>query len=423
MKATFSYVVQYQVEGICVTPLRTGCGEDVQQVLRKKDGRLFVQGASLAGALKDWMNVHAKNQTAALLGDENGQGDMIVSDVLIDRKADTTLRPRLRIDGHTGTAADGAKFDMEHIEIGSKLSFTLTMLQKEQSDIQENTAEQMLAAMDQGDIRLGGQKSNGFGHISLKVKKISLNMKNDDHRKAWVEDDLQGTPLELTKVLFGQRVHFTVKAYADRVLVKSGAPNYEGEYSYQGHLEEAGKSVIPGSSIKGAVLCRARAIADSIGFTEETAKTLCDRAFGRINEEGDNGLPGQFYFEDAFLDKEKRQKIHRIRINKFTGGVLRQGLFTEEPLGGNIVLNISGPVDQPDACGLMLYALRDLGLGLYNIGSGGNIGWGYLKVREITVSSGEKTAALRFDGQGSCTTQDPDGLCREWLKELGGLKQ
>ena len=85
-----------------------------------------------------------------------------------------------------------------------------------------------------------------------------------------------------------------------------------------------------------------------------------------------------------------------------------------------VELRISAP-DDPAACGLLLYALRDVGLGLYSLGSGGSIGRGYLsveKIRAVTPEGGE--ASLQFDRERCCTVRDPDGIFGMWLNELGG---
>lgn len=145
-----------------------------------------------------------------------------------------------------------------------------------------------------------------------------------------------------------------------------------------------------------------------------------DEFFGRGAEGDDTGRPGQIFFEDARLTGEKKQQITRIRINRFTGGVIRGGLFTEEPLSCGVELRITAP-DDPRVCALLLYALRDLGLGLYNLGSGGSVGRGYLTVQEIRATAPDgKQSRLLFDGKNRCSAEDSDGVFRGWLRELGG---
>ena len=159
-------------------------------------------------------------------------------------------------------------------------------------------------------------------------------------------------------------------------------------------------------------------IAGFLGLPLEVTENL----FGRMSSKGDNGKPGCVFFEDGRLSGEKRLQISRIRINRFTGGIIRGGLFTEEPLSCGVEMHISAP-DDSAACGLLLYALRDLGLGLYNLGSGGAIGRGYLSVREIKAVTPDGTEArLIFDKQHRCTVEDPAGIFQTWLNDLGGKR-
>ena len=98
--------------------------------------------------------------------------------------------------------------------------------------------------------------------------------------------------------------------------------------------------------------------------------------------------------------------------------MIRGGLFTEEPLRCDLELRISAP-DAPADCGLLLYALRDLGAGLYNLGSGGAIGRGYVQADRLTATlSDGRRASLTFDRERRCTAEDPEDIFKTWLGAL-----
>lgn len=121
--------------------------------------------------------------------------------------------------------------------------------------------------------------------------------------------------------------------------------------------------------------------------------------------------------EDLRLDRAQARQISRIRINRFTGGVIRQGLLTEEPLSTPVRLELSIRQGSNMEYALLLYALRDLGLGLYNLGSGGAIGRGYVNVSEIVVTGPEgRQATLRFDEEQCCQLDDPNNLVADWMQ-------
>ena len=416
MAVTYTYAVRYEVEALCRTPLRTGgTDSDPQTVLESWDGTALLQGSSLAGALRGWLAAADAGMAETLFGSQKQAGHLLVSDGVFDRTAERYTRPRLRINGATGAADDGGKFDVAHIGSGSFFRFTLTWLGLQRCDEELEAVEQMLAALNSGEIRLGAQKSNGFGRVELKVYKCTFDLTDPSDRAAWLGDTCQGTPLTLPEVVNARRVTFLVSGQADSLLVKAGAALQKEGCAYTPNLTEGGRPILPGSSIKGAVRTRAEMIAGFLGLPLEVTENL----FGRMSSKGDNGKPGCVFFEDGRLSGEKRLQISRIRINRFTGGIIRGGLFTEEPLSCGVEMHISAP-DDSAACGLLLYALRDLGLGLYNLGSGGAIGRGYLSVREIKAVTPDGTEArLIFDKQHRCTVEDPAGIFQTCLNDLG----
>ena len=236
-------------------------------------------------------------------------------------------------------------------------------------------------------------------------------------RDAWLHDKFDGQTLELPEICTENVCTFTVNGVADSILIKSSVPRVEYDENNTRkeiiqNIKENGTAVLPGSSVKGAVRARVQAIADLLDCSEAV-----DELFGRGAAQGDNGIAGRVRFTDVVLDKAKKQTVSRIRINKFTGGVIRRGLFTEEPLKSGVTLTITAPQDDICGCALLVYALRDLGLGLYNLGSGGAVGRGYIKVSRIAIACGDKTADMTF-GVDGCKLNDTDNLVSAWLHAL-----
>ena len=417
--AVFTYAVRYWITAVCVTPLRSGGVDgDPDAVLRDRDGRAFLQGTSLAGALRGWLDRIDAAGAKALFGYPEHSGHLVLSDGLFEPESMSQIRPRLRIDGASGTADRGGKFDVAHIAAGSKFSFSLTWMATKTDEKELELVEKLLAAVHHGEIRFGAQKTNGFGRVTLAVKKQTYDLTNTAGRAAWMDDREQGTPLELPEAWKETQTVFTLHGHVDSILIKAAAAEHSGTGSWIGNLTENGVPILPGSSIKGAVRERAEGIARLLGLN----RGVTDRIFGRAAEGNDNGIQGLVSFEDVRLSGEK-QKITRIRIDKFTGGVFRGGLFQEEPMCSNIVLRITVPTGQPVACALLTYALRDLGLGLYSLGSGGAIGRGYVGVEKIVAQTPDQgCGTLCFHGDGACTVDDPDGLFGHWSDALEELR-
>lgn len=419
MGVTATMAAVYQVEAECRTPLRTGGTEgDPERVLRDRDGAAFLQGSSLAGAFRGWLEAAGDRTMAdSLLGSAEQTGRLILSDGRFDVGANQYTRPRLRIDPKSATGEDGGKFDVAHMGRGSRLRFSLIWMGgPEERDRELAAVERLLSALDAGAIRLGAQKSNGFGQLSLTVKRGLFDLTEEEERRAWLADQWDGEPLKLNPFKLDSGVRFTVTGQADNLLVKTApvtGERDEQQGAYTPNLSEGGQALLPGSSIKGAVRARAEYIANVLKLGSE----FTEQYFGRDAGAGDNGLPGLVQFEDALLSSDCKKKVRRIRIDRFTGGVQRAGLFTEEPISTKLELHMTAP-EEPALCGLLLYALRDLGLGLYNLGSGWAIGRGQVAVEGIRATTSDgRSAALSF-GEGGLTQDDPSGLLAGWLTAL-----
>lgn len=415
MQASFWYAARYSVQASCLSPLRTGGPDgDPETVLLDRDGGCLIQGSSLAGAFREWVtNWQGPSLSDQLFGTQQNEGCLIVSD---GRFAPDTLvgrRPRLRIDRATGTAARGGKFDLAQVEAGSSFSFEILWRGTERCPEQQKAVEAMLGAMQAGQIRLGAQKNNGLGRVALTVTKQFFDMHQPGDRTAWLEETGKGELLALPAVP-GQRTLFVLEGEIDGLLVKASSSRFKqegGKGSYLPNLEENGAAVLPGSSVKGAVRSWSERIAKSMNLTTD----LTDQLFGAAPENQQQGRAGRVRVEDLRLVHAKKRQISRIRINRFTGGVIRQGLLTEEPLYSPVRLELSVLDATSLECALLLYALRDLGLGLYNLGSGWAVGRGLLQNARITVTLPDgRSLTMSIPKGGSCRLEDPDGVASEW---------
>ena len=121
MAVTYTYAVRYEVEAICRTPLRTGGTDgDPETILEGGDGTALLQASSLAGALRGWLESGQNTALAEVLfGSPKMAGHLLMSDGVFEKAAERFTRPRLRINGETGTADEGGKFDVAHIGSGS----------------------------------------------------------------------------------------------------------------------------------------------------------------------------------------------------------------------------------------------------------------------------------------------------------------
>ncbi len=418
MKAAFAWAIRWQIEAVCRSPLRTaGVDGDTESVLRSHTGRALLQGSSLAGSIRSWLeNSGYPEEALKLFGDQKTSGSLYISDGVFSPESEMVIRPRLKIDGAAGTAEDKKKFDVAHIGTGSSFAFHVVWTGSEEGT-EVPALETALGALHRGEITLGAQRSNGFGRVELRVLKRCFDLREDADREAWLEDAEGDEELALPAAR-SRYVVFTATGTADSLLVKASQPvqlKGKDKGSYTENIREAGMPVLPGSSIKGALRARAEMTAKYLGLSE----ALTEDVFGSTAAgAGEQGKPGRLRVSEVSFPEPERI-VTRIRINKFTGGVMRQGLFKEQPVSGDVRLQVEVDRDCPAGCALILFALRDLGLGFWNLGSGGAVGRGRLRLRELRAEMPEgETLLLRFSENEVNSAEDPSGLAERWLSAL-----
>ena len=413
-KSLYDRVVKYSIKAECCEPLHIGSntGEKGGMLIHSVSGLPFLQATGIAGAFRDFYSYDEKLQKE-LFGtqeDEDISGSKVrFSDGFFDHASVyTELRPRVRIDRKTGTCqsnsvnggtvSSGQKFEMEVVSAGSVFSFDIYLYEKERN--YQADLEKALAALHHGTIQFGGQKSNGCGYISLKtVEKTVYDMKDQQDRILWQDESKKGENIILKiKNAAGtvdERIHYELSGRTEgSILVKSVFVREYGESApdaenIRNHRKEY---IIPASSIKGVV----RSQIERICAYKNIDKKTIDMIFGKAGDKsGEDGILGCVRFHDCIIgDVESNDRIPaqaRIHIDKFTGGVMNQGLFSEKPAGGEIHIKADITRTGDDrAKALLLLALRDIGIGMIPLGSGGNIGRGYIQGDTLNIRQGEK---------------------------------
>lgn len=439
MSATFTYAIRYTIEMACTSPMRSGGNDrEMETILRHWDGTPMIQGTSLAGAMRSWFGTNTLDANWLFgwqeqVDDSSNKGKkktithegcLVVSDIDFERSSSTVIRPRLEINGATGTASDKSKFDVMHLETGTKGTFSIVWKGTSPEAQMKATQllEQCFASMNEGDIRLGAQKSNGFGQIKLiSVKRRCYDMTSADDRNAWL-NKTDGTEIHLPDVV-SPSIILHVSMETDALLVKSGTKKLahipgvkkDKRPSVAVSIQEAGHPIIPGSSIKGAVRAQIERFAPFCDLSEDEIASL----FGRESKDHDNGIAGKVSFSDGiFLENPQKSTIQtRIRIDRLTGGVMDKAMVKEKVIGGSCEWNITLPpsVNQEKAGAILLFALRNLGIGIYSLGSGYSIGRGRPTKLVVRVASSVLTCE-----NGTAKISDECGLFSKWMNALGG---
>ena len=407
----YHHIVSYQITAVCKEPLHVG-GSDGRTggvLVHPVKNIPFIQATGLAGAMRDYMADEPELQKqlfgSSADGTDTGSKVRISDAFFTENVVDTELRPRVKINRETGTCQSvktkggqnrsGQKFETESVAAGSKFTFTLYLYEQEHE--YESALERILGALHAGNIQLGGQKSNGCGYIAFcEVWKTDYDMTKAEDRKSWIKESKTGESileaLEKQISTLDQRIHFELLGEVDgEVLVKSIAVRDYGENAPDAEqMRRAdGSLLIPATSIKGVL----RSQMEKIAAFKHLPETEIEAIFGKNAEKEEKGFLGCIHFFDAILDGDERPKQTRIHIDKFTGGVMYGGLFCETPAYGKLKIRVDLEEENKKAAGLLLMALRDLGLGILPLGSGSSIGRGYVSGTELLVKDGTEVIA------------------------------
>ncbi len=427
---SYNYVVKYVVNTTCLSPVRSGNNENnPETLLTNCNEQLMIQASSLVGAFGEYIEKYNGKETRErLFGKQTLEGILRISDLVFDKeKTNTRLRPRVRIDQITGTAAGKAKFAVNHIAKDSKGKFELWLFAESKNVDDEKLIESALSALNNGQIILGAQKTNGFGLVSLNVEKNTYDLKNDAELDAWLNDKSNNeTPVDLDKEKETDYIIFTLSGKIENFLIKDLDVEVINKKRIAVNISEptanGNKPVIPGSSFKGVIKNACSLIAKKLNVPQSEF----NKYFGadtQKNSEGKNKpVPGRILFSDTILDKRNYHEVTRIRIDRFSGGVISNALLNERlETSDKVELTVKVPKDAQAMCALILFALRDMAEGRLNIGSGYNAGHGFFKDAYVTaVTPDGKQIKVEHEKNLS---DNEKALWNEWYNALNDLRE
>lgn len=452
---SYDKIIKYVVEAECTEPLHIGSADgDTESVLiHPIDHVPFIQASSIAGVFRVYFEqVYKSNETENIFGDrtftensnasEKGSKVRFTDGIFFNEGRDLKLelRPRVSIDPVSGTCKEsllkgshqksGHKFNMEYIGAGARFRFQVYLYDKEY----KNKIEDIFAAMNQRMIQFGGQKSNGCGYIKVQhllCKEFDMTKIND--RQQWYEEDelKEQDYTDITKELSGDpclknAFEVAVEGCTEgELLIKSISVSEVGKNAADSeNIRNAkGDYIVPGSSLKGALRSQMEKITAYLQENGAFCEDIIDDAFGKKSMADQKGRTGNLFVCDTVVGEQSKNMdaplSRRIHIDKFTGGVMQGGLFSEKNISGDMQIQITiKNKNHPDkTCAILLMALRDLAIGAMSVGGGYNIGKGMISVKKVTLKDIRKgrVAVLDFDKN---KIQDDEGVIRECLEAI-----
>lgn len=448
VRLRYDKVDKYIVNARLNSPMHIGSGETSRQeiLIHPSTGLPFVQASSITGALRDYYEKRFRDADILFgsIDDVNEHAKIKVSDGIFSDKSVKRIeyRPRVKIDPVSGSVAaskvkgtnivSGHKFDTEYVGTGAEFSFIIYVYRDESYDtgIDEKLIRSF-AALNNGEIVLGGQKSSGCGDVSiLHLYHRLFDLRDQKERSDWMRedelliceenyDDIIGQLNTTADTLYRIRVNGRIES---SVLVKGYQVDGFGQNAPDSvNIKNSNKDyIIPGTSLKGVIRSRV----DYIVRTLEIDKKVLDEIFGSAtSDESERGVTGNARFYDTVIgtaeDNDKNEISHRIHVDKFTGGVIYKALFSEKTAAGDINdirIDITNKNNPERSVGLILLALRDLAKGMINLGGGYHIGHGFVDVNSILVEYGDQRAKINYKTNQINDTGDVIGKCLQAVK-------
>ncbi len=448
-KPIYTMIERFMIKAHCAAPMHIGSGiSETGDILLDDESNLpYIPATGLSGVFRNYYEKKfGETSTDKLFGTIT---DMEIPDSLIkfsDGRFLTStgtvkieVRPRLAIDPASGTGSSsktqgegissGHKFEMQYVGAGAEFEFEI-IIRSEKEYVKDLT--ECFSEINAGGIQFGGQKSNGCGEICIdSVLYSRYDMKDRQARNAWEEnkpyeekniviDKKSSSVIAYTIILNGKTDgELLVKAVSTRNYDKN-SPDAE---NMRNSLDQY---IIPGSSIKGAIRNRMNMIRAYLGLPEN----VIHHAFGRTEDKDNYGQTGNISFRDIVVgdisSNDKAPVRNRIHIDKFLGSVVNGSLFSEKNVHGTMNIKIQIRKDRfcDETFALLMFALRDLASEVFSIGSGYNVGKGFIKPVNIQVRTADgKEMIVEYDSSGEAMIRDSDSILSKAMNSLKQLKQ
>ena len=429
------------------TPLLIGDRQGDEQIditiCKNRAGKPYLPGSSLAGVLRHWYFNHIRpgfsdnHEKLQKLDDFWGESDknnptvspqsiILVSDAPILETKLVRIRDGVSISQSTGIALDQKKYDYEILEPGGYANICVEMLVRDPSDW--DACKGLLISLGQalakGGIRLGAMTQKGFGECWLDNPALHiLDYNKPQDVLDWLTgewrgkngvnvQEVQGFIPKKTELIidawFSLKTSLLVRSYSG----SPGAPDAV-HLSYQG--SDASEPVLPGTSVKGALRGRALRILNTLDVPE--ALKALNSFMGEVDEDKKIKRRSRLRINEAVVENSSAYIQNRIRIDRFTAGVMHGALFTEAPCwpggGGkeekmvHVVMTLDDPKDWE--AGLMLLLLKDLWLSDLPVGGGKGIGRGMLQGVAALIDWNGKQLIFNAKANDELLVQEAEG--------------
>lgn len=419
---------------INISPFLIGCGSadntdnDVIKDKNNKFGAPFIPATSLLGVLRHtcYENLSSIDIDKISLDKFWGEGShslISCADLYLnedccnseDLKRLIEIRDCIKIDSKTGLTKDKAKFDFETVKKGLHFKLEIEIdLKKELEETGKMLGKILFNYLNEG-FSIGAKTNSGLGRAKIENTKLYyFDFSKEEDIENWLNDIyLDSNILESEKSKYTLKIKNNKRFTAilsleikNSIIIKHYPDDPNGPDAV--NIKSNGKYVLTGTSIKGALRARAEKILNTIkeykseNENNSNSELILNDLFG-VAKEGDGkdgdkesfAMPSRLSVEETEIDLCVAELQHRIKIDRFTGGVIEGGLFDAVPLFPKKLTDgehshvksfkifIKNPADSD--IGLILLVIKDLWTGNLAIGGEKNVGRGVFKGRHAEL--------------------------------------
>lgn len=445
------FIKEYKISLVNLTPLKIGNGKDeLDLLLDKNTQEPIIQGSSIAGAVKNYLaDLDLEEKVDEVLGsqkkvnekddDQKEKIKKIESKIYISdsygNKFELSSRTGIKRSYQFGTSEDKKKYDIDFVDMGTEfiLSFKLFAKQKSELETEDELIKNIIEGFKSGNLRLGANKMSGFGQFEVKkveAREYSLSKKED--LISYILDNKKYNTLKLESFEdVGNKgyIEFDFKgSIIDSMIVKQYLEVDDVDCINMRNSKD--ESIIPGTTIKGLFreyntkILKTLGQEDDLFIIEDIYGSDSNKCKDSDDDTEKNHKIGKLLTSDVVVKNPKYCTYNRIKVDRFTGGVVTGGKFDEKRVQGDLEFRISLKKlehNNQAAIGLILLTFRDLGLAKLAIGSSSSIGAGRINGGKITVKDDDKAVEINFN-DGKLTSNDMNYV-NDAIKAIKDIKK
>lgn len=407
-----------------VTPIHIGSGlaeKSEMDIIRDSNGEPYIPATSFLGVLRHAFSEPETNDEKISFNsfwgytkDQDGlQSAISCKDLalLVKPNNQIVLRDGVCIDNATGIAKKSGKFDFELLEKGAVFQLDIEVTVRKQDQETGRYVRTLYELLNQGKVSIGAKTNNGLGKVRLQedaLKIFIFDFSTKEHVFNWLKQDFTSQPscsvatLGKPFIINQNQCRITASMHLKNSLIVRSY-THEPEMPDSSQLQSGTSWVLPGSSIKGAIRARAERIVNTL--KSPNGQEIIRDLFGYVDEDNTHSKKkGRLKVADIYFPREDfpAELQSRIRIDRFTGGVMDGALFDSMPI---YALPESKPIEfsfeiaehKPADIGLLLLLLKDLWTGDLAIGGEKSIGRGVFQGEEVKIKYGDQTITIGQD--------------------------